>query len=287
MSESTSLTLYKLSNLIRFYSATIVSVVPSKSELIKTLNDMEEMAYKQFIAVLTATVQHQTLQSQTVASDLAPSQSTLALLSLLRDTLSSSSVMEEQQHQLDEIVNAVVNPLTQTIADVGSTLPTTDQDVYMLNSFYQIHTTLALFKFNDARLASLEREMQLHLDTLSSEITSNLIANLDIQPLCTILAQPRSIPLSKVQGMDAESLSKFMAKFDGFLVAPEVYLLGQMRLLVSSNHRKSVAKRSLEVVSASYKQLYEAILNPDNEYVNPTSTIVPKTPQQIDLLLQL
>lgn len=50
-----------------------------------------------------------------------------------------------------------------------------DQDVYLLNSLYQIHSTLALFKGNDARLAMLNREMQLHLDTFSSEQTSNLI----------------------------------------------------------------------------------------------------------------
>ena len=50
-----------------------------------------------------------------------------------------------------------------------------DQDVFLLNSFYQIHSILSLFKGNDLRLANLASEMQLHLDTLSSEQTSNLI----------------------------------------------------------------------------------------------------------------
>jgi len=263
-------------------------VVPVQSELIKTLLDLDEMGYKQFISVLSVTVKQQTAgggQSLELAAgtDLSPSQSTLALLTLLRETLSSSSVMEEQQAQLEEIVNVVVNPLVAYISETSSLLSTTDQDVYCLNSFYQIHTTLALFKFNDARLASLDKEMQLHLDTLSSEMTSNLIAKLDFQPITAILAQATGhTKLSDL--LAADVLAKFLAKFDSFLVAPEVHFLQQVRMLVSSNHRKIVSRRSLEVVSASYKQLYRAVVDPSSGY---STAVVNKTPEQIDLLLQL
>ena len=44
----------------------------------------------------------------------------------------SSSVMEEQQMQLEEIVNVVVNPLVTYISETSSLLSTTDQDVYCL-----------------------------------------------------------------------------------------------------------------------------------------------------------
>ena len=46
-------------------------------------------------------------------------------------------------------------------------------------------------------------------------------------------------------------------------------------------------RRSLEVVSASYKQLFQAVVDPQSGYVNPSPGIVNKTPEQIDLLLQL
>ena len=150
-----------------------------------------------------------------------------------------------------------------------------------INAIIIMHVTLSLFKFNDARLSSLESDMQLHLDTLSSEQTSSLIANLGIQPICTMLAQAKSgivhnadntggancspIPLSKANGMEQESLVRFMTSFDQFLVAPDAFMLPQIRLLLSSSHRKSVAKRALQVVSATYKQLYEAITDPFNE----------------------
>ena len=302
VSESAAVVLYKLANLIRFYASTIGNILGAEIEtglssstntstgLIATLKDLDEIAYKQFISVLQATVQHHTgvdgvLSNSNViegsnSGDLSPSHSTSALLALLRETLSSTSVMEEQRDQLEEIVRTVIDPLLNAINVTAVDYPTTDQDVYLLNSLYQIHLTLALFKFNDARLASLESDMQLHLDTLSSEQTSSLIANLGIQPICTMLAQAKSgttdntgtinrsesipIPLSQVSGMDSDSLGRFMAGFDQFLVAPDAFMLPQIRLLCSSSHRKSVAKRSLQVVSATYKQLYEAITDSVN-----------------------
>jgi len=294
VSESTPVVLYKLSNLVRFYADTIKSVVPANSELIKTLTDLDEMGYKQFISVLTATVRQQTQTGGpsnlelAAATDLSASQSTMALLTLLKDTLASSSVMEEQKDQLEEIVNVVVNPLVSFVSETSSLLSSTDQDVYCLNSFYQIHLTLALFKFNDARLASLEREMELHLDTLSSEVTSNLIAKLDFQPITAILASAQQDSAQVLcEALSPDTLVKFLTKFDAFLVAPEVHFLQQVRMLVSSKHRKIVTRRSLEVVSASYKQLFQAVVDPQSGYVNPSPGIVNKTPEQIDLLLQL
>ena len=125
---------------------------------------------------------------------------------------------------------------------------------------------------------------------LASEQTSNLIANLGLQPICTLVAeheQHRTTPLSRVPGMGyEEALSQFLARFDGFLAAPDAYLLAQARLLVSSAHRKSVARRSLEVAAATYAQIYQAVHDPANLYENPQA-MMPKSPEQVKQLLQL
>ncbi len=60
--------------------------------------------------------------------------------------------------------------------------------------------------------------------------------------------------------MEASVLREFLSKFDSLLVAPDVFLLPQTRLLVSSAHRKNVTRRSLEVTAASYAQLYHAVV---------------------------
>ena len=78
--------------------------------------------------------------------DLVPTQSTLSLLSLLKELLNSTSVIEEKPEQQDEIISTILNPLLSSLPVSVTSFPSTDQDVYLLNSLYQIHTTLSLFK---------------------------------------------------------------------------------------------------------------------------------------------
>ena len=61
----------------------------------------------------------------------------------------------------------------------------------------------------------------------------------------------------------------FLNKFDSLLIAPEDYLLVQIKLLTSA-HKKSISKRPLQQVSATYKQLYEAVVDPKNAYLQPS-----------------
>jgi hypothetical protein len=56
---------------------------------------------------------------------LSPSQSTFGLLSLLKDILSSTSVLDEQPQQLEEIISAVIEPLVQSLASAGGSFSTT------------------------------------------------------------------------------------------------------------------------------------------------------------------
>ena len=100
-----------------FESEISLDAIAEKANMTKNLlmtwtfiSDLDEMGYKQFISVLTATVRQQTQTSGpnnlelAAATDLSASQSTMALLTLLKDTLASSSVMEEQVLVTNSIV---------------------------------------------------------------------------------------------------------------------------------------------------------------------------------------
>lgn len=110
--ESNPVVLYKLTNLIRFYSSTVKQVLPAKSGLGSCLQELEQLAYQQFMKVLQSSVQqHNNKALEGPRHDLAPIPSAMALLSLLREILSVSSVADEQPDQLQDIVSAVVDPL--------------------------------------------------------------------------------------------------------------------------------------------------------------------------------
>ena len=77
------------------------------------------------------------LKGSLMAHDLTPTPSTVALLSLLRETLSGSSVVDERPDQLQEIVSAIVDPLLESLQTVAAPFAPTDRDVFFLNSLYQ------------------------------------------------------------------------------------------------------------------------------------------------------
>ena len=56
------------------------------------------------------------------------------------------------------------------------------------------------------------------------------------------------------------------------------------QLLLNRSFRELVKKHSLELICKSYKQMYEMIMDPVNEYREPL-TIVPRTPEQVVKLL--
>jgi hypothetical protein len=67
---------------------------------------------------------------------------------------------------------------------------------------------------------------------------------------------------------------------DAFLVMPDMLLLPQISLLLSSVHRSTVQQRAFEIIAAIYKQLYEAVHDPENLYQNP-EMLMPRTPDQV------
>lgn len=73
-------------------------------------------------------------------------------------------------------------------------------------------------------------------------------------------------------------------KLNSLLVNPDALLLPQINLLLSSNHKKSIQKRSFDVLLAIYNQLYAAIHNPVNLYENP-NTILDTTPEELNKLV--
>lgn len=128
VSENTPLTMYKLANLVKFYSRTVEGVTSAQAALAANLREMDELAYKRFLSLLQSTVTHHTAlgnaQMAAASSDLAPSQSSMYLLSLLREVLSSTSVLEEQKDLLDEIVGSIVDPLLKHVNEVAGLYPT-------------------------------------------------------------------------------------------------------------------------------------------------------------------
>lgn len=113
-----------------------------------------------------------------------------------------------------QIANTVMHPLLRAVNEQASRLPTTDMAVYMLNCMYAMYTCLSLYQYMDERIERLQAQSDAQIDTLTSEQASNLVANLNLGPMYTILQDTSHGPLSGIPGMEPTNLRNFLVIFD-------------------------------------------------------------------------
>ncbi|KAE8748586.1 hypothetical protein FOCC_FOCC004597 [Frankliniella occidentalis] len=291
--DATTTILYSVASLLGYYHQ-IFSQIPLRalpfqvvpeSMLLGTLAEVRILAQNRFLSALQGRVkQHLADRLDTPPPDLSPSTSVSALMSLLKEVLSVAGVADGRPEDITKMVGVVLDPLLQAVNLSAARLPTTDMAVYLLNCLYQMQTTLSLYGFMDNRLERLQAQSDAQLDTLTSEQASSLVANLNLGPIYTILQETSRGPLANVPGMDAASLKHFLVKLDGFLALPDILLLPQISLLLSTIHRNNVKQRAFEVICTVYKQLFAAVHDPVNGYQNPSS-LISRTPEQVQELL--
>ncbi|KAG8297636.1 Golgi transport complex subunit 6 [Homalodisca vitripennis] len=282
--DNSVISLYHVSNLLRFYLQTFNQVVPG-STLESTLSELYSNSEKAFLSTLQNQVKQQLLERvEAPPADLSPSPGIPHLLSLLRDIISIASVAEGRQDDINKVVSCIMDPLLQAISLSASRLAATDMAVYLLNCLHLMQTTLALYEFMDERLERLKAQSDAQLDTLTSEQASSLVANLNLGPIYTILQEQGKGPLSQIPGMEPTNLNNFLSKLESLLNMPDMYNLPQMDCLLSNAHRSTVQRRATQVITAIYSQLYNCVHNPDHLYTSPAQ-LMPRTPEQVTSLL--
>ncbi|XP_038208995.1 conserved oligomeric Golgi complex subunit 6 [Zerene cesonia] len=276
------LMLWSISNLITFYKHTIQNIF-AKGHLIDTFDELLRKSEENFLMTLDSKVQKELSHGvKAPPLDLNPSVVVTDLVGFLRSLMNISNNLNNSDKKV--IINHILDPLLHAINETACHLSSTDMSVYTLNCIYHIQCTLSLYTILDEYNERLQAQSEAQIDTLTSEQASFLVANLNMGPIYTILQEKISGPLSAIPGMDTASLKVFLNKFDMFLVTPDVYILPQLNLLLSHTHKSLVKKRAFEVIFAIYDQLYDAINDQNNGYVDP-QIIVRRSPSEVKKLL--
>ncbi|XP_075165581.1 conserved oligomeric Golgi complex subunit 6 [Haematobia irritans] len=282
-SEKDTIVLFAISNLLRFYQQIMKQVVKGGT-LEQCLSDLQKSSEEIYLNSLASQVK-QILQRPAGSAveppqrDLVPPSSLGRLLNLLKEILSVATMVDGRQSDITKIVSCVIDPLLQSVQESASHLPTVDMAVYLLNCIYHMQSTLAVYEYMDERVERLQAQSEAQIDTLTSEQASSLVANLQLGPIYTILQTNQS-------QIESNLLKIFMNKMEAFLQMPEVLLLPQIQLIMSSSHRSAVQKRSFNVIVAIYKQIYDRVHDPANGFEHPEN-IFSKTPEQVAKILAL
>ncbi|CAG9772275.1 unnamed protein product [Ceutorhynchus assimilis] len=277
-------TLYAVVNMLRYYKKCINKLVKG-GQLEDTLTELLEKSEQVFLELLQQQINGLLVRVEAPPRDLSPTSAVSHLLAVLRDMLSTASMSEGRETDMIKIANAVLEPLLRAVNEQAARLPPTDMAVYLLNCMYSMYTCLSMYEFMEDRLERLQAQSDAQIDTLTSEQASSLVANLSLGPIYTILQDHSQDALSGVPGMEPSNLRNFLLKLTNLSVQPDSILLPQINLLLSSKHKKSVQKRSFALLLAIYKQLYEAVHNPANQYDNP-SDILSKTPEELNSMFE-
>jgi len=272
VSEPGAVTLYRLTNLIRFYETTIGSLLKSPNcGLSVVLAELQQLSYTQFLAMLSSAVTAH-LARAAGPGDLGAAPATAALLGLLREVLAGHSVADSSQEDLPVILAAVVDPLTAQLGTTAASLPS------------QLRSTLSLYPGTEQRLAELAETLNCKLVDLSKEQAAHLLASLALAPLLHLLENRDGTPLSTVPGCHPQAVAAVGARMDSLLSAPDILLLPATRLLLSSQHRKQVTQHAFTRLHEVYQQLFNAVQDPSNAY---QQGLLPRSPDQIAALLQI
>lgn len=283
--------LYKISNLIKFYEYTIRNRINETSELISTLSEMYTLSYKMFLNSLNIHATRLLEKTEPPGYDLMPNsdfRQTLALIKEIFDSYNNSVVsLESKKNDYTQILDCVIEPLVQMSSLSAINLPVIDMAVYMVNCVYTIHSMLSLYEYTDKKLEKLEAQMDAHLDSLINEQAYFILTKTDLLDAYKIIQNHDNKtkgPLINVLGMDSNTLKTAMSKFDVYLSSPDNLIVSQCNLIIGSNTRIKLKKKSIELVCSAYKLIYDAIVDSENGYTNCT-TIVPRTPDQVVKLL--
>ncbi|KAK0051866.1 conserved oligomeric Golgi complex subunit 6 [Biomphalaria pfeifferi] len=290
VSEQDPVILYKLDNLLKFYHHTITQIISSEAALLTTVAEIQDLSHRMFFNSLTSHANRLLDKVELPPPDLGATSSLTQTLQLLRDVLAchDASVVriDDKKQDYKQILACVIDPLLQMCSVSASRLNAVDMAAYMVNSIHLMNTTLSLYEYTDARLEMLNAQTEAHLDTLVSEQASYILNRVGLAQMYGSIQQhrPEHGPLSSISGLDEIAIKSAMNKFDSYLAQPDSLTLPQCSLILSSTVRASAKKRSVELVCQAYKQIYNAIIDPKNNY-RDGQNIVPRTPEQVVHLL--
>ncbi|XP_071798111.1 conserved oligomeric Golgi complex subunit 6-like isoform X2 [Asterias amurensis] len=285
VAEPAIVLLYKLTNLLKFYSYTIGQLLGKEASLLACLEELEELCQKVFLNALNVLSSKLMEKVELPPADLGPTPTLVQNLNLLREILMShdSSVvpLDARHNEFAKILNCMLEPLLQMCSLSASRLNPCDMATYLINCLYAMHSTLALYEFTDQRLEMLDAQIAAHQDTLVNEQASYVLSMVSLIQVYSITQQhkPQEGPLSLVHGMDTMAIKSAMIRFDSYLSSPDSLVLPQCNLLNSSHVREEIICRGTDLVCGAYQLLYEAIFNPDNCFSDPKGVLT-RTPEQ-------
>ncbi|KAI8989800.1 oligomeric complex COG6 [Trametes punicea] len=300
-SQESSITSYKIANLLQFYAVTMQRTVGREALLSKTLEELTELAYSVFYGAIEA--QGRSLLHVTLDLDDTGVSPPLAIVDhaqVLREMMAvyeSSLLGDEQEEELQagfrDILDKMVDPaleMTLTQAEEKKRQrPGWDKAVFVLNTLAYVQGVLEPFAFTTEKRGVVQGLVDAKVLQLIEEHYQDLLRDAGLAEVAAACeTRSEQGPLSHVPAAEPASLQRALGRFSEWLSGAEVVQSRRLGRLAVQSVAGRVQQAALERVAATYERICEEVRRPENKYEAGATLLGSERPfGQVRLLWQI
>ncbi|KAH8107098.1 oligomeric complex COG6 [Cristinia sonorae] len=300
-SQESSITLYKLLNLLHFYSLTMQRTIGADAALSKTLLEMTEMSYHFFSEAIGA--QGRTLLRTPLDPndrELSPPFSILDHVQILREiiTVYQSSVaeddtLESQISGFSEILDKMVDPAIEMTLlaseEKHRVRPSWDRAIFILNTLTYLQNALEPYPFTVEKRDILQGLLEARIMELIEDHYNTIIMDTGLGEIIEAWkAREGNEPLSRLPTSSPARLQNVLHKFSLWLGGHTIDHSPRLAQLTVQSLSTHIHQKALERLVKTYKWFCEEVKRPENRYEAAATLLGSERPfGQVHLLYQI
>ncbi|VDD75797.1 unnamed protein product [Mesocestoides corti] len=306
VTEHNPVLLYKVNNLLQFYSNVVMNLMGQNCTLYTTLSDLQLLSWNLFVSALQRQTSELLADTGPPHHELLPSMSAMDVTRLLEAILTaqdmSCALPDVRKAKCEEIVSIAVTPLLQHFEIMARRFITNDNQapdqtvdptilppeayVYLVNCLHALHNALSRLEFTGAQIAALAARLEEVMSCLTQLQAAHAITRAGLYCLNEAISTPSEVPLAdRGPGCSQpEVINAFRAFNTVYLSGPDAWELPETSQIAFPRPRNALRRRTADLVHSVYSILYRAITDPTSGYTSPWPEDL-RTPEQVAELL--
>eukprot|EP00668_Euglena_longa_P004263 GGOE01004998.1.p1 GENE.GGOE01004998.1~~GGOE01004998.1.p1 ORF type:complete len:656 (-),score=190.33 GGOE01004998.1:147-2093(-) len=281
--------LFKLENILEFYSHAIPQILGPNAVLSMLLQDLKLNTMKVFFELLKNMSDKLLSEALEVSADLtAPAlvHDILDKLTEMMETLSTSIIpKEEREAEFAHVLSAVVDPLV-TLCEGARCSDPAAKALFTINSLYTVQTALSGYPFAKGKMDKLGKMLDDEAKQYARDQADRILDDFMVTgKLQQLMSKPPNTPASSIPVTSQSAITESLQALHGHIVKHGPVSPGLDQIL-SLRLRQDVKSHIALAICQAYEQLHSAVHDPANGYSEP-SAVAPHTVSSVKELLHL
>ena len=184
---------YRLANLLSFYHLTVGNLIGREAAIVETLKDVDDSARRHFYALIKDHVRESQKDEIGVAPDLGVPPFLTGALERLGEIMKSyessfAPVESEGEEGFWSVLSQALDPYLLRCEEMAEEMDRPGKDIFILNCLIAARNEMAPFSsFTSERLAEINRDVQMHVRTVTDDQHTYFLHRSGLCPLVEAL----------------------------------------------------------------------------------------------------